>query len=1022
MTKPTFQWQSITTRVAFLTLVIFVASLWSLSFYLSRMLRAEMQQQLGAQQFSTTSFIAAEVNEQLESRLVALKTIAHEITPGLLRDRAALQTRLEQRPLLQNLFNGGIFITGIDGTTIASLPLTLGRVGVNFMDRDFIVAALKDGKASIGRPVIGKKLQAPIVTMAVPIRDPAGRVIGALAGTTHLGTANFLDKIAEGRYGKTGGYLLIAPRHKLFVTATDKSRIMQPLPAPGANVMHDKYMQGYEGFGVAVNSRGVEELSAAKGIPAAGWFVATVLPAAEAFAPIDAMQRHMGMATALLTLLAGALAWWLTAWVLRRQLAPLLLAARTLNAQAVGDLPPQPIPVAQQDEIGELIGGFNGLLQTLTQREASLRESEARLLAVIENEPECIKIVDAEGRLVFMNPAGLAMIEADSLQQVAGNLVLELVAPEYRKSFADMHQRVLGGEAAQMEFELIRLKTGRRLCMETHAVPLEDHGKVVQLAVTRDVTERKQGEAQIRKLSLAVEQSPEIVFITNTAAEIEYVNETFVRSTGYSREEVTGKNPSVLKSGKTPVATYAAMWAELSRGGIWKGEFCNRRKNGSEYIEFAIITPLRQADGRITHYVAVMEDITEKKRLAEELDAHRNHLESLVEQRTVELNAARQQADAANLAKSAFLANMSHEIRTPMNGIIGMAHILRREGVSPAQAKRLDTIDASAQHLLSVINNILDLSKIEAGKFTLEEAPVVVSSLLANVCSILAERANTKGLHLLIENGHLPHNLLGDPTQLQQALLNYATNAIKFTETGSVTLRTLMQDETADAVTVRFEVQDTGIGITPEAMSRLFSAFEQADNSITRKYGGTGLGLAITRRLAELMGGKVGADSTAGAGSTFWFTARLRKGSEHPVNGAIIPDQGAELLLKYRHAGRRILVVDDEPINREITMLQLEAVDFVVDTAEDGAQAVAMARKNGYAAIFMDMQMPKLNGIEAAQQIRQHAGYRDTPIIAMTANAFAEDKAQCLAAGMDDFLIKPFAPNQLFAILLRALS
>jgi CheY-like chemotaxis protein len=358
-----------------------------------------------------------------------------------------------------------------------------------------------------------------------------------------------------------------------------------------------------------------------------------------------------------------------------------------------------------------------------------------------------------------------------------------------------------------------------------------------------------------------------------------------------------------------------------------------------------------------------------------------------------------------------------------MNAILGMAHLLRREGATSLQEDRLDKIDTSATHLLGIINDVLDISKIESGKFVLEEAPVNIRALGEDVIAMLSERAKAKGLVLRVEGDPLPTNLTGDATRLKQAMLNYATNAIKFTEAGSVTLRALKQDEAADAMLLRFEVRDTGIGISSETLPRLFSTFEQADNSTTRKYGGTGLGLSITRHLAEMMGGEAGAESSPGAGSTFWFTAWLKKRERREADrtAQAVPADALQLV-RQRHAGARVLVVDDEEMNLEIARLHLEDAGLVVSTAADGQEALRMVCQADYAAVLMDMQMPKLDGLEATRQMRELAQCRHTPVIAMTANVFAEDKARCLEAGMNDFLTKPIHPAMLFATLLRWLD
>ncbi|TAN51996.1 MAG: PAS domain S-box protein, partial [Rhodospirillales bacterium] len=384
---------------------------------------------------------------------------------------------------------------------------------------------------------------------------------------------------------------------------------------------------------------------------------------------------------------------------------------------------------------------------------------------------------------------------------------------------------------------------------------IQSKDQVSVQATVRDISKRKADEEQVRKLSLAVEQSPESIVITDLKANIEYVNEAFLRITGYDRAEVIGRNPRILQSGKTPRDTYDALWGAMTNGQSWQGEFFNKRKDGSEYTEFAVISPIHQPDGSISHFVAVKEDVTEKRRLAAELERHRHHLEELVDTRTRELGEAKAAAEAANAAKSAFVANMSHEIRTPLNAIVGLTHLLSRGNTDPVQKSKLEKIVGASQHLLSVINDILDFSKIEAGKLTLNVADFAFGRMLDNVVSMIGPRLREKHLELVVDRDELPAVLVGDSTRLAQALLNYLSNAVKFTEIGKITLRLIKSEETAKDLVVRFEVTDTGIGIAPEHIDDLFSAFEQVDSSISRRYGGTGLGLAITKRLANVMDG-----------------------------------------------------------------------------------------------------------------------------------------------------------------------
>jgi PAS domain S-box-containing protein len=669
--------------------------------------------------------------------------------------------------------------------------------------------------------------------------------------------------------------------------------------------------------------------------------------------------------------------------------------------------------------------------QALARANEDLAGREALLQQILDTSSVAIFLVDLQGRITRANQR-MAEMFGMTLDELVGNDYVALVHPAERESGKAKMLALLGSATPSVDLDRLYLRadhtefwghlTGRRF----HNAVGEERGLI---GVIADITERKSAQENLLRqndvLNALVENFPGGISMVDAELRMLRYNQRFKELLEFPDalfekpdlrfEDFIRYNAQRGEYGPGDVEQQVALIVARARS-FQPHHFERVRANGT-------VLEIRGMPLPSGGFVTIYSDVTERKRAEAELEQHRHHLEELVRSRTLELAQAKEAAEAANVAKSAFLANMSHEIRTPMNGILGMAHLLRRGGVTRQQAERLDKIDTAAQHLLTIINDILDISKIEAGRFVLEQAPLNLDQMLRDVSSLVADRAKARNIRMLLETDALPPNLEGDPTRLQQALLNYASNAIKFTETGSVTLRTRVQEETAESLVVRFEVQDTGIGIPPEAAARLFKAFEQADNSTTRKYGGTGLGLAITRRLAELMGGEAGVESTPGVGSTFWFTARLKK-IERRETGRLdpAPSIDAEALLRQRHFGKRVLVVDDEPINREVAVIQMEAVGLAVDTAEDGAEAVALARRTTYAAILMDMQMPKLNGLEATRQIRGLPGYTETPIIAMTANAFAEDRARCFEAGMTDFLTKPFNPHALFVSLLKALS
>jgi PAS domain S-box-containing protein len=608
---------------------------------------------------------------------------------------------------------------------------------------------------------------------------------------------------------------------------------------------------------------------------------------------------------------------------------------------------------------------------------------------------------------------------------------LGLVHPEDRDGLQSyLLDFVVGqGENFDLEYRIVRPRDGAiRWLHGLGQVSLNSAGQVVRMQGTlQDITERKRIEQELRasesKLATILDSVDAYIFIKDTAYRYQYANRRVCELFGKAQVDILGNDDSVHFDAATAENLRRNDRRVIELGERVVEEEVNTLPDGKVTRAFlSIKLPLRDAEGKIYALCGISTDITERKQSELELEQYRHHLEDLVQSRTAELAQARDVAETASRAKSVFLANMSHEIRTPMNAILGMAHLVRRDGVTPRQAERLEKLEGAAQHLLEIINDVLDLSKIEAGKFTLDMVPISVEQVINEAAGLLRERAVAKSLQLDIDIVNAQHPVRGDPLRIKQALLNYATNAIKFTDRGRIVLRVRAQEEFADAVLYRFEVEDTGIGIPDETLARLFSSFEQADNSTTRKYGGTGLGLAITRHLAELMGGQAGGESQVGKGSTFWFTARLEKraalaDSQAPAATALSTGELLKLCI-----GRRVLLVEDDAFNREVVKMLLEDVSITIDFAEDGVQALERVENTRYDLILMDIQMPQMNGLEATSRLRQLPNGKTVPVVAMTANVFVEDREQCFAAGMNDFIAKPVKPDMFFAILARWLA
>jgi len=537
------QGHSLKTRVTFITLIIFVISIWSLALYARKILREEMLDLLGEQQASTATLVATEFNHEVGDRLEALEKVAAGINPAAMGNPVALQTILEGHPVFQVAFNGGTFVTGLDGVAIASVPSSGRRTSVSYLDRDYIAEAIKGGKPAIGRPVTGKKLQAPIIGMAAPVRNAQGKVIGSIAGITNLGEANFLEELMEIRYGKTGGYTLFAPQHRMIVTATNKSRTMESLPAPGIDPLIDHFLGGDFKPALGTNQQGIEVLTSAARIPAAGWLLMVSLPTEEAFAPMHSIQQRLLLATLMLTLFAGGLTWWLV----QRLLSPMLAASKSLSVASDQGQDWQPLPIARQDEVGRLIGGFNSLVEELAQRQEGLKQSEERYRTLTEWTPESLVVHDGK-KLLYVNPAAINMFGASSAEELLELPLFDLVHPDFREvSRTRVSINLEQGTALPMvEGKFLKLD-GTTFFVELRSTSITYDGAAAIQVAMRDITVRKQFEDALREsqenIHLLLNSTGEAIYGIDLDGRCTFSNNSCLRLLGYKdADELLGKN------------------------------------------------------------------------------------------------------------------------------------------------------------------------------------------------------------------------------------------------------------------------------------------------------------------------------------------------------------------------------------------------------------------------------------------------------------------------------------------------
>ena len=660
-------------------------------------------------------------------------------------------------------------------------------------------------------------------------------------------------------------------------------------------------------------------------------------------------------------------------------------------------------------------------IEDITERSRYyLKEKYA--LSLIEASLDPLVTINSEGKITDMNQATLNITGLSRKKLTGSDFFEYFTEPQKARK---VYQEVFSKGSVKSSLLVLRHKNGRNTeVLFNGSVYKDEQGNVLgAVVVARDVTEEKRADEQLKKTlkeisdyKYALDESS-IVAITDQKGIIKYVNDNFCNISKFKREELIGKDHRIINSGYHSKEFIRNLWTTISNGKIWRGELKNLAKDGSYYWMDTTIVPFLNNQGKPYQYVAVRTDITERKKIEKEV------LEAKVfaELATGIAEDAKEKAEEAVKAKQQFLSNMSHEIRTPMNAIIGFTKVVLKTELTPKQNEYLSAIKVSGDALIVLINDILDLAKVDAGKMTFEKTPFKLRSSISAMLHLFETKIHENNLLLVKEyDNKIPEVLLGDPVRLHQIIMNLVSNAIKFTTNGEITVRVLLVYEDEEQATIEFAITDTGIGILPNKIEKIFENFQQATIDTSRKYGGTGLGLAIVKQLVERQGGSIKVKSKINEGSTFSFVLSFQKTNDQ-VHSEHFHEEREVLVLDTTVKNIKVLVVEDIALNQLLMKTILDDFGFERDIAANGKLAIEKLQTKTYDIILMDLQMPEMNGFEATEYIRNQM-HSDIPIIALTADVATIDLEKCKAIGMNDYIAKPVDEKLLYKKIMTLLK